>query len=324
MKTAMMGGKTSMKHKKGRRYWCNLARFTVLVAVVGALLGSVAFSVRLARARAMALVHPGRSQPAHTPADRGVEHWEEVRFETPDDLQLAGWFVPPDPQSDGAILIFVHGLGGNREEFLDEAAMLAGHGYGALLFDLRNHGQSEGTITTLGYTEVDDVRGAVAYLLTRPEVNPERIGLVGSSMGSAVAIRATTRIPGIRAVVAQSAFSSLEENVQQGTRALTGLPLPLAPLVIWFGEREAGIRLRQVRPIDDVGHIAPRAIMFIHGEQDPVVDVSNSLQLYEAAREPKALVLIPNAAHGGLMDADPQEYERRVVGFLDAHMRIDR
>jgi dipeptidyl aminopeptidase/acylaminoacyl peptidase len=319
----MMGGKDSIGRGKGRRYWCNLARFTVLVAVIGALLGTVAFGVRLARARAMALVHPGRSQPAHTPADRGMEQWEEVRFDTPDDLQLAGWFVPPDPQSDRAILIFVHGLGGNREEFLDEAAMLAGHGYGALLFDLRNHGQSAGTVTTLGYSEVDDVRGAIAYLLTRPEVNPERIGLVGSSMGGAVAIRAATRIPEIRAVVAQSAFSSLEENVQQGTRSLTGLPLPLAPLVIWFGEREAGIQLRQVRPIDDVGRIAPRAIMFIHGEQDPVVDVSNSLRLYEAAREPKALVLIPNAAHGGLMDAAPLEYERRVVDFLDVYLGAD-
>ena len=319
-----MGGLKSIKHNRGRRYWCNLGRFAVVATVIGALLGTVAFGVRLARARAMALVYPGRSQPAHTPADRGMKHWEEVRFDTPDDLQLAGWFVPPDPQSDGAILIFVHGLGGNREEFLDEAAMLAGHGYGALLFDLRNHGQSEGTITTLGYAEVDDVRGAVAYLLTRPEVNPKRIGLVGCSMGSAVAIRAAARIPEIRAIVAQSAFSSLEENVQQGTRALTGLPLPLAPLVIWFGEREAGIQLRQVRPIDDVGRIAPRAIMFIHGEQDPVVDVSNSLQLYEAAREPKELVLIPNAAHGGLMDADPQEYERRVVGFLDVYLRTDR
>jgi fermentation-respiration switch protein FrsA (DUF1100 family) len=296
----------------------------MVAAVMGALLGTVAFSVRLARARAMGLVHPGRSQPAHTPADRDVDHWEEVRFDAPDDLELAGWFIPPDPQKDGATLIFVHGLGGNREEFLDEAAMLAGHGYGALLFDLRNHGQSEGTITTLGYAEVEDVRGAVAYLLMRPEVNPERIGLVGSSMGGAVAIRATARIPEIRAVVVQSAFSSLEGNVSQGVRALTGLPLPLAPLVIWFGEREAGIQLRQVRPIDDVGRIAPRAIMFIHGEQDPVVGVSNSLRLYGAAREPKALLLIPNAGHGGLMDADPQEYQRRVVEFLDGHMRMDR
>jgi fermentation-respiration switch protein FrsA (DUF1100 family) len=92
-------------------------------------------------------------------------------------------------------------------------------------------------------------------------------------------------------------------------------------LVTWFGEREAGLRIRQVRPVDDVVQIAPRALLFIHGERDPVIDVSNSLRLYEAAREPKELYLIPNAGHGGLLAADPAEFERRVVGFLDTHLR---
>ena len=307
-----------MRRSTGRHYWRNLLLFTALMV----LLGIVAGAVWLAHARAMVLIHPGRTYPACTPADRGVERWEEVRFPSPGDLQLAGWFIPPDPQGDGATLVFLHGLGSNRGELLDEAVMLARHGYGALLLDMRNHGQSQGTVTTLGHAEVEDVRGAVAYLLARPEVNPERIGLVGSSMGGAVAIRAAARIPEVRAVVAQSAFSSLEENVNQGVRALIGLPpFPFAPLVIWFGEREAGVRLRQVRPVDDVVQIAPRAVLFIHGEQDPVIDVSNSLHLYEAAREPKALLLIPNAEHGGLLAADPAEFERQVVGFLDTHLR---
>jgi len=166
------------------------------------------------------------------------------------------------------------------------------------------------------------VQGAVDYLLARPDVNPDCIGLVGSSMGGAVAIQAAARIPRVCAVVAQSAFSSLEDNVSQGVRALTGLPpFPLAPLIIWFGEREAGIQLHQVRPIDDVAQIAPRAILFIHGKADSVVDVSNSVRLYQAAREPKALYLVPNAGHGGLMTADPAEFERRVVSFLDTHWR---
>jgi len=311
-----------VRRSRDRRYWQNLTRFTLVVIIIATLLGTVAIGMLLAHSRAMTLVYPTRRQTACTPADRGVERWEEVRFSTPDDLQLAGWFIPPTLHSDGATLIFIHGLGGNRGELLDEAVMLAGHGYGALLFDMRNHGASEGTVTTMGYAEVADVEGAVAYLFAQPEVNPKRIGLVGSSMGGAVAIRAAARIPEIRVVVAQSAFSSLEENVNQGVRALTGLPpFPLAPLVIWFGEREAGIRLSQVRPIDDVAQIGPRAILFIHGEQDTIVDVSNSVRLYEAAEEPKAIYLIPDAGHGGLMAQGGAEFERRVVDFLDTHLR---
>jgi len=304
--------------KKPRHYWRNLALFT-LVTVLAAI---VILGLWLARTRAMVLVHPGRSLPMHTPAERGVARWEDVRFSSADGLQLGGWFIPPDPNGDRAILIYIHGLGSNRSELLDEAVMLASHGYGALLFDLRNHGQSQGRVTTLGYAEVEDVRGALTYLLARPEVNPECIGLVGASMGGAVAIRAAARLPAVRVVIAQSTFTGLEDNLAEGMHTLTGLPsFPFAPLVVWFGEREAGVSVRQVRPIDDVPRIAPRAILFIHGEQDPIMNVGNSLRLYQAAREPKELYLIPNAGHGGLLDVDPKGFEQRVVSFLDAHLR---
>ena len=307
-----------MSGNRDWRYWRNLALFalfTVLLAAAG-------LTLWLAYSRAMVLVHPGRNQPTRTPADLGVATWEEVRFSSADGLQLAGWFIPPGLQSDGATLIHVHGLGSHRGELLNQAAMLASHGYGGLLLDLRNHGESEGTVTTLGYAEVEDVRGAVAYLLTRPKVDRERIGLVGRSMGGAVVVRAAARIESVRAVVVQSSYSSLEDNIREGARAVTGLPpFPFAPLLIWFGEREAGLKIRDVRPIDDLDEIAPRAILFIHGERDPAIHVSNSLRMYQAASEPKELFLVPGAGHGGLMAADPAEFERRVVGFLERHLR---
>ena len=305
---------------KSPGYWRNLVLFALCVV----LLGVIAAVLWLAHWRAMALVHPGRSRPSHTPADYGLRDWEEVGFPSADGLQLAGWFIPPDPEGDGATLIYVHGLGSNREELLRQAVMLWRHGYGALLLDLRGHGQSGGTGTTLGYAEVEDVRGAVAYLQTRTEVNPDRIGVVGRSMGGAIALRATARIDHIRAVVAQCAYASIEGQVREGFRASTGLPsFPFAPLVVWFGQREVGLDLGQVRPIDDVAGIAPRAILFIHGEDDPLVDVNNSLRLYEAAREPKELYLIPGAKHGGFLTVEGEELERRMVRFLDAHLRVD-
>lgn len=300
-----------------KRYWRNLARFTFLIVSMA----SISVTLWLARTRAMILVHPVRTQPSRTPSDLGIITWDEVSFPSADGLLLGGWFIPPDPNNNGATLIFVHGLGSNRSESLDQAAMLAHHGYGALLFDLRNHGQSQGDVTTLGYAEVEDVRGAVAYLLTRPEVNPELLGLIGMSMGGGIVIRAAARIPEVRAVIAQSAFTSLEDNMAHGVSAVTGLPsFPFAPLVVWFGELETGEKIQQVRPIDDVGDISPRPILFIHGELDEVIPASNSLQLYQAAREPKQLYLIPNAGHGGFLETDPVMFELTVVRFFDTYL----
>jgi len=297
-----------------QNYWRNLTLFTCIVVMI-----TTAFLVPwLGYTRALLLVHPVRLVPMNTPADVGISTWEEVTFLSTDGLLLSAWFIPPKSQANGATLIFVHGLGTHREHLLDEAAMLVAHGYGALLLDLRNHGKSAGALTTLGYAEVEDVRGAVAYLQSRAEVNPHCIALMGHSMGGATVIRAAARIPQVRAVIAASAFTSIEDNIAEGVRGLTGLPpFPFAPLIIWFGERETGMSINQMRPIDDVPLISPRAILFIHGQQDDLISASNSVRLFNAAREPKRLYLIPNAGHVGLLAANPREFERQVMEFLE-------
>jgi alpha-beta hydrolase superfamily lysophospholipase len=271
----------------------------------------------LANSSALSLLHPYRSHPASNVSET---LWEEIELQTSDDLLLAGWFAPPD--EGGAVVILVHGLGSNRGELLEEAELLVAHGYGALLIDLRNHGSSQGELTTLGYDEVKDVEAAYQYLVNRTEVDADRIGLLGNSLGAIVAIRAAARIPDIRAVVAQSGLTSLEDNIGDSFQAVTGLPrFPFAPLVIMIGEWRSGVAINQVRPIDDVRTFRSQALLLVHGEDDQTIAVENSLQLYEAAREPRELYIVPNAGHGGLMAADPARYEAVVVGFFDLHLR---
>lgn len=270
---------------------------------------------------ALPMLHPRRTQPQFTPADFDLPNWDEVHFFSTDGVELRGWFIPPDPKSNGATLVFVHGLGGNRGQLLSQAALVIARGYGALLFDLRNHGNSCGNLTTLGYTEADDVRGAVNYLLSRPEVNPDRIGLVGYSMGGAAVLRAATRLPHVKAIVSESAYTSIADNITQGMIAKTGLPpFPFAPLMIWFGERLTGLRVHQVRPIDDVARLK-HPVLFVHGAEDKTINVNNSRALYAAANEPKGLYVVRNASHVGLLGADPVGFERYVLGFLDQNLR---
>ncbi|MCX7838398.1 MAG: alpha/beta hydrolase [Anaerolineae bacterium] len=298
--------------KRSPHYWRNLGLFT-LCAVTLAMLW---VTVWLGYTRAVMLVRPARYVAERAPSDVGLAYWEDVTFYAPDGVRLHGWFIPPQPNNLAGI-IFVLGWATNRAHLLEEAALLARHGYGALLFDLRNHGASGGTITTLGYLEAEDVRSAVAYVLTRAEVDARRIVLMGHSMGAGTVLRAGARIEHARAVIAMSAYASLEDNIVEGVEGLTGLPaFPFAPLVIWFGEREAGLNIRHVRPIDDIAHISPRAVMLIHGELDTLIPVRNAHRLYHAAREPKELYIIRKAGHVALMQAEPREYERRVSEFL--------
>lgn len=295
-------------------FWLALTRSTYLVLAFCAIL---IVGILVPYLLAMPMLYPRRSRLTLTPTDLGLTRWDEARFFSTDGVPLKGWFIPPDPQSNGATLVFVHGLGANREQLLGQALTMIAKGYGALLFDLRNHGTSGGTITTLGYTEAEDVIGAVNYVLSRPEVNPMLIGLVGYSMGGAAVLRAATRLPNLKAIIVESTYTSLEDNIAQGMVAKTGLPpFPFAPIMIWFGEHITGLRIHQIRPIDDVVRLK-QPILFIHGAQDKTVNVSNSQRLYAAANNPQGLYIVKNAGHAELQRADPFGFERYVLGFLD-------
>ncbi|MFQ6101606.1 MAG: alpha/beta hydrolase [Anaerolineae bacterium] len=308
-------------HRTSRRppgYWRRLFLFGLSALLLGLALSVVFGGLWLAHERALGLVRPGRTLPQRTPADVGITHWRDVSFESQDGLMLSGWYVATE---NGATVILVHGLGSNREELLDEAALLVAEGYGVLLFDLRSSGASEGDLTTLGYLEVLDVGGALAFVLAQPESDAERVGLLGHSMGGATAILAAARYPQVRAVVAESAYTSVEDNVSDSVEALTGLPaFPFAPFVVWFGERETGLDIKQVSPIEAIGILSPRPILLVHGELDAAISVENGRRLYAAAGEPKELYVIPNAGHGGFLQAQPEEYPRRVVGFFDRYL----
>ena len=294
-----------------------MAGALILVAAV-ALAGALAW---IARDRALKLIYPARSYPVETPDNYDMAGWEDVRFSTVDGLTLAGWFVPPAPDSGGATIIYVHGFAGNRGEMLPQAALMTTQGYGALLIDLRNCGDSEGTQTTLGFREPLDVAAAVEYLQTRPEVDADRIALVGVSLGAAASIRAAAVTPQVRGVVAESAFSSLQDNVEEGVRRLVGLPpFPFAPLVVFLAARALGQNMNAVRPVDDVGRIAPRALLLIHGSDDHLIDVGNSRRLFAAAGAPKDLWIVPGGHHSDLMDVAPEEFHARLTGFLAQHL----
>lgn len=302
------------------RYWREIGALLLaggfLVVVVGVLY--------IAYRQAYRWTHPPRNPVSSTPeSSYGLVNWEEVAFTTADGLELKGWFITPNPEdtakADGATVLMVHGLGGNRSALSSRAAILARHGYNALLYDARGHGESDGDMTTLGYNEVEDVRAALAYLQTRDDVDMEKVAGLGISLGGATIIRAAARIPELRAVVAESSYKSIPSNADHIISLYTGRQA--FPLAQWFVDVVTGVPVSQVNSLEDLPKIAPRPVLLVHGEQDEVIFPDNSRELYEVAGEPKALFMVPGAGHGDIITVDAAGYEAHVVAFLDQHLR---
>jgi fermentation-respiration switch protein FrsA (DUF1100 family) len=229
-----------------------------------------------------------------------------------DGLTLRGWYLP---SKNGATILVGHGIGATRS--LGPAEVLARHGYGVLAFDWRAHGESEGDLCTFGYNEVRDVEGALAWLQAQPGVDPNRVGMLGESMGAVAAIRAAAQLSQIKAVVAVSPFADLEEAIRNVWRG-TGLPsFPFVPLQIALGELQTGLDLADLEPLKDVADISPRPILILAGGRDPIAGPDAGVRLYAAAGEPKELWFEPQAGHLSFLPEFPEDYERRVTAFFD-------
>jgi dipeptidyl aminopeptidase/acylaminoacyl peptidase len=201
---------------------------------------------------------------------------------------------------------------------LHHAAFLNDSGYPVMLLDLRCCGESGGRAVTFGGREREDVAAAIAYLSDRPDVDGERIGVLGLSLGGALALLAAAEFPAVRAVVAESSFANIRDVVRRNFRVATRLPSFLfAPLTIWLIERRWGIRASRVMPEQEIGARDDCAVLLIHAENDRVVNVQDAHALFTAARGPKELWLIPDAAHAMAYLTEQAAYADRVRDFFD-------
>jgi uncharacterized protein len=307
----------------GRHRLWNLAVLAI-VAVILAISGTLLY---LCYRQAVILAYPPRIAAPTALSLNTDSPWRDVSFTTSDGLRLDGWYLPPSgPDSDtpGPAVIFVHGHGANRQQHQREANLLAGEGYGVLLFDLRNHGSSEGSVTSMGYFETEDVRAAFDFMSAQPEVDPLRIGLYGHSMGAATVIRAMARIPQARILIVSAPYTDFLGLTQDGIRIRTGLPaFPFAQLIVWMTGQASGADLFDLRPIDDMAQITPRPVLILHGDADFIVPVEHGRRLYDAAQGAKVFYAAPGVGHPGLFAADPDEFSRQVLPFLAEHLRDD-
>ena len=294
-----------------------------LGVIVGILLAAIIGAVLLTKSEAHNLITAPietRNLPEETPANYNLP-FEDVTVKSEDGLKLVGWFVP---SQNGAVIILQHGYKSTREELLNEAEMLYRHGYGVLLTTVRAHDYSEGEMITFGMHEVQDIDAWYQYLLTRDDIDTNRIGMLGNSFGGMLVIQYAAQNKNIKAVVADSAFSSLNDTVSTSVAYFTDLPtFPFAPLIVYWAEQETGFKTEDIDATQWIAQISPRPVFLMQGGADVVISANSGQRLYDAAGEPKELWFEPNLGHVDFDSEMADEFERRVVEFFD-HYLLDR
>jgi fermentation-respiration switch protein FrsA (DUF1100 family) len=297
--------------KRGWRYWLNLLRFGLGALLAGLLF---VFYVAFPILNAKGVAHPKRAPVCcYTPAHLDLTY-EEASFTTSDEVTLRGWYIPS--QNRAAILI-THGIGGNRLGHMEQAAALAEHGYGVLLFDLRAHGESGGnTISFSG----EDALAALNYLKSREDVEPGRIGAMGLSLGGLVVIQAAAQSEDLKAVVAEGPGSATLQDMPSPEILTDWLWLPFD--WVWFKTLEQQGVSAPLTTLEAMAQITPRPILIISGAGQRY-ERRAMRKYYAAAGPPKTLWEIPEAGHAGCWAARPEAYADKIVDFFDQALLSD-
>ena len=296
-----------------------MRRFVARLAILLVAVLSVMFVWRT-RGEAHKLVtnpRETRKTVSELPSARGLK-FDDISVTTKDGMHLKGWFIPGTGR---ATVMVVHGYKDSRSMMLGVSNILHKHGFSVLVASLRAHDDNDGEQISFGLHETADLDAFYRYAITRRDVDKERFGLFGVSMGGTISIEYTAENRAIRALVSDCAFSSVRDTVETSVRFFTGLPpFPFAPAILFWTERELKGDVDDIDAKKWIRRIAPRPVLVMQGGSDKVVSPESGARLFEAAGQPKDLWFEPSVGHAQFLKDMPQQFETRVTAFFRKYL----
>lgn len=230
------------------------------------------------------------------PADLAVPV-EEVEFKSADGTALYGWLLrPPGEREALGTVVHFHGNAQNMTSHVQFVDWLAERGYNVFVFDYRGYGRSGGRAKRSGI--IADSQAALDYIRGRKDIDSSRLLVLGQSLGGACALAALGEgsTEGVQAIAIDSSFLSYRQ-VANSVLGGTVLTKPLVHLLISPGHD----------PADTIAKLEGIPLLFIHGDRDRIVPISNGQALFEAAPEPKKFLRVPGARHMHALEGDTKD-----------------
>ncbi|MBV9079944.1 MAG: alpha/beta hydrolase [Elusimicrobia bacterium] len=226
-------------------------------------------------------------------------------FKSLNGKKLFALYFPTD-QAPKGIVVHFHGNYGNVSNHFIGSSFLVHQGFDVLVFDYEGYGGSEGHPKPK--RTIEDGVAALRYAKDIDRGPPGSVVVLAQSLGGAIAIPAMVKEPIAKAAVIQAAFTSYRGIARDVLKrsAWTWILYPIAP---WFiGTANDPVRF--------VGKLPDIPLLFIHGDKDPVIPIRMTKELFDKAKEPKELWIVPGAGHNDLRQQAGDAYDERVGDFF--------
>lgn len=211
-------------------------------------------------------------------------------------------------QGNSSVVILSHGFFNNKDAYLFKsmAEKFSLH-FDVISFDYRGHGKSNGLFSWTS-NETEDLRTVIAFA---KQYGYEKIGVIGFSLGGAIALIEASENGDIDTVISVSApFDFWKINYRFWEREMfNDLMLNLGPKGKGKGIRPGNPFLPKIKPIDVVDKVSPRPVLFVHGRNDWLIYFEHSEKLFQKAKEPKNIIFVDDAGHAEkIFDEKPDEF----------------
>lgn len=263
------------------------------------------------------LSHPSRERVYYNIRKDFTEAEDIGFYSRKNDVFLKGWLIKaPDNKKT---VIFAHGYGKNRLQddvpLIDLVTELHKQGINVVMFDMRNSGESQKALTTIGYNEAYDLLGAYDYILNRNDVNNDVV-LHGFSMGAVATILAAEKEPRVKKIIADSPFADLKMYMEDKLSIWSNLPpFPFNFTCIQMTPLISELSIEEVSPLHKVKNLKNTKMLLIHGLNDNDIDVKNSEIIADNYSDAK-LITFPKAEHVKSYSVDKDKYVKNITEFI--------
>jgi pimeloyl-ACP methyl ester carboxylesterase len=232
---------------------------------------------------------------------------------------IPGWWIPGLKNAPGIIL--APGYGMSRADALSLAVALRQHGFNILIFDQRGSGISHEGASTLGFREAEDMADAIQFLKSRPESNPECLGIWGVDVSAYAGLKAAARFPEVKAIALDSPYETVEdflgyriaEDFGVDHRALRFGCYQVFRLAHLFASGSG----REQLPLNSLSN---RAILFIKGEDRKAL-ADSTTAIYNRIQPQKELISFKTARIRAMNGENLQSYDRQVASFFHLNLQ---
>jgi uncharacterized protein len=278
-----------VKHRKQGGY------MTVVLQVLFLLLMIYTLLLLFLYLRQKQMVYIPYSTINSTPETVGLAY-KEVTVETRDGLNICAWFVGDDTPPNKDVIFLCHGNGGNISHRLNNFLAFESLGLRTFIFDYRGYGKSEGSPTEEG-TYMDS-EAALEHLIKVENIPPERIIIMGRSLGGPIAARLATKVQ-VKALILESTFTSITDLGAQW--------YPFLPV--------RALSRYKYNTLEYLKNIKPMPVLIVHSPQDELIPYDHGVALWEAASDPKQFLKIAGTHNEGFV-TDGDTYTSGLLLFL--------